>query len=182
MATPRVELLDDATAERRRAQELTYAEVGATAGELPDGYRHATLREPIGEGAEDFRRASDVLLSWGMQRRAGMRVRASGPVVEPGAVAEMRLGVGPASITIPVRVLHVVDASHRQGFAYGTLPGHPVSGEESFMVELADDGTVHAAITSFSRPATLLHRAGGPAGRAAQAWMTRRYVRALRDA
>ena len=37
---------------------LTYAEVGATAGQLPDGYNHLTVHRVIGHGESTFRRAS----------------------------------------------------------------------------------------------------------------------------
>ena len=50
---------------------------------------------------------------------------------------------------------YVTNQPDRQGFAYGTLPGHPECGEEAFIVEQHDDGAVTFAITAFSRPATL---------------------------
>jgi uncharacterized protein (UPF0548 family) len=33
----------------------------------------------------------------------------------------------------PVRVVAVADLPDRRGFAYDTLPGHPVTGEEAFI-------------------------------------------------
>jgi uncharacterized protein (UPF0548 family) len=33
-------------------------------------------------------------------------------------------------IRVPCRVVYVLDEPERRGFAYGTLPGHPESGEE----------------------------------------------------
>lgn len=75
----------------------------------------------------------------------------------PGAVAIiLRLGVGSLAVEAPVRVVYLVDEPHRKGFAYGTLPGHPESGEEAFVVELHDGGAVTFAITAFSRPPTSL--------------------------
>lgn len=67
----------------------------------------------------------------------------------------------------------------RAGFAYGTLPGHPESGEEAFVVSRAPDG-VRFTITAFSRPATWLARLGGPVTLLGQEYFTRRYLRALR--
>jgi uncharacterized protein (UPF0548 family) len=89
------------------------------------------------------------------------------------------LGRAPVVVRAPVRVVYVVDEPRRRGFAYGTLPGHPECGEESFVVELGDDDAVTFEITAFSRPASRLARAAGPAGRAVQRWVTRRYVKAL---
>jgi uncharacterized protein (UPF0548 family) len=78
-------------------------------------------------------------------------------------------------------VLECVRDETRAGFRYGTLPGHPVSGEEAFLVELLDDGTVTASVTAFSRPARWFTRLGAPLSGIAQARAARRYVRALRS-
>jgi uncharacterized protein (UPF0548 family) len=75
---------------------------------------------------------------------------------------------GPVQITAPRQVVYVVQEPARRGFAYGTLPGHLESGEEAFVIERHDDDTVTFTITAFSRPATLLARAAGPAGRIIQ--------------
>lgn len=167
-------------AERLRHAELTYSEVGLTRGaSLPSAYHHLRRRSEIGTGAERFERASRAVLTWDMHRRAGFGVRASDDEVVEGAVAVLRLGVRMMGVNAPVRVVHVVDEPRRQGFVYGTLPGHPVSGEESFVVELHDDGAVSFTITAFSRPAALLARVGGPLGRAVQSHLTNRYLAAV---
>jgi uncharacterized protein (UPF0548 family) len=74
-----------------------------------------------------------------------------------------------------------VDEDRRRGFAYGTLPGHPERGEEAFVVRLTDVDEVRFRIRAFSRPASLLARAGGPLTRLAQQFATGRYVTAMRD-
>ncbi|SIP67631.1 hypothetical protein BN9982_740001 [Mycobacterium tuberculosis] len=38
--------------------------------------------------------------------------------------------VGIAFLRAPCRVVYVIDEPDVRGFGYGTLPGHPVSGEE----------------------------------------------------
>ena len=43
---------------------------------------------------------------------------------------------------VPARVVYVIDEPLRKGFAYGTLPGHPETGEEAFIVEYRDDDSV----------------------------------------
>jgi uncharacterized protein (UPF0548 family) len=58
----------------------------------------------------------------------------------------------------------VVDEPHRFGFAYGTLPGHPESGEEAFVIDDTDQGVVFQ-IVAFSRPAAALARLGTPVSR-----------------
>jgi uncharacterized protein (UPF0548 family) len=91
------------------------------------------------------------------------------------------LGLGVAAIRIgaPCRVVYVIDEPGRRGFAYGTLPGHPESGEEAFIVSRREDATVAFTITAFSRPASSLAKAAGPLGRAVQRHITNRYLRAI---
>ncbi|MGH3877645.1 MAG: DUF1990 family protein [Actinophytocola sp.] len=160
-----------------RAERLTYAEVGATAGDLPRGYRviDRTVRLP----AVDFEAAAYDLFRWRVQERAGLRVAASDARVVPDAVVELRIGLGPVSVRAPCRVVYVVDEPHRRGFAYGTLPGHAESGEEAFVLERQEDGTTTFTITAFSRPASLLTRCAGPFGRGVQDLVTSRYLRAF---
>ncbi|WP_430332392.1 DUF1990 domain-containing protein [Rhodococcus sp. ACT016] len=159
----------------RHARELTYREVGATAGELPAGYRHIRESSDIGRGEDTFLAASDALMRWDVHRRAGLRVEATTSTVMPGSDVVLRW----FGFTIPCRVVYVVDEPDRRGFAYGTLTGHPESGEERFCVERGPDGSVRATVTAFSRPGRWFTRLGDPAARAVQHHMTRRYLRAF---
>jgi uncharacterized protein (UPF0548 family) len=59
------------------------------------------------------------------------------------------------------------------------LPGHPESGEEAFILQRHDDGTITFTITAFSRPAEMLATIAGPLGRRIQDAMTNRYLRAF---
>lgn len=156
----------------------TYPEVGGTGGPLPPGYHHLHRSVPVGSGADTFRRAASDLFTWQVQRRAGLVVEADGPV-RLGRDAALILALGPFRLRAPVRVVAVTDEPGRAGFAYGTLPGHPERGEESFLVEHEPDDSVHLVITAFSRPATLLARLGGPVARRIQTMITERYLRAL---
>ncbi|MEB3983138.1 DUF1990 domain-containing protein [Mycobacterium sp. 663a-19] len=156
---------------------LTYSEVGATAaGPPPAGYGHLHTERQIGTGRQRFERAADAVMRWGMQRGAGVRVRASSEVAEVDTVVVVRMGVLPA----PCRVVYVVDEPDIRGFAYGTLPGHPESGEERFVVRY-DPGTsaVFAEVSAFSRPATWWSRAAGPLVSVAQRVIARRYLRGV---
>ncbi|QBF47055.1 DUF1990 domain-containing protein [Janibacter limosus] len=174
------ETLSSSAAQRLRDAALTYAPVGGTrTGEVPSGFATFSRTRTVGEGQERFEVAARGLLRWEMHRRAGLRVQASHGHVTAGAVAVLRLGVGRVALAAPVRVVHVVDEPRRQGFAYGTLPGHPESGEESFVLELQPGGSVDFTITAFSRPATWLARAAGPVGRRVQSSITDRYLRSV---
>ena len=158
---------------------LTYPAVGATREPtMPAGYHHVERSATIGQGRVAFERAAAALADWSMFRRVGFRVPAATPPVAPGVEVRMRLfGV----LLVPCRVVYTVEETGRRGFAYGTLPGHPESGEEAFVVSLGESGEVVFRIRAFSRPATLLTRVAGPAGRAAQHLATSRYLRAIRD-
>ena len=99
--------------------------------------------------------------------------------VAPGDTAVLSIPVGPFHVTAPCRVIYVIDEPKRKGFAYGTLVGHPESGEEAFVVSQTDDGSVWLSIRAFSRPSTAKWRALAPFLRLAQLFFTRRYFRAL---
>lgn len=106
-------------------------------------------------------------------------MRASDIPLVAGTVVLMRWGFGPLSVRIPCRVVQVVDEPRRKGFAYVTLEGHPEAGEEQFLLEQLDDGSIVCTITAVSKPASTLAKIGGPATRAVQHHMTQRYLRAL---
>lgn len=135
--------------------DLRYSEVGATRGALPPGYHRVVRVTVVGHGPDRFRSAAEQVLTWQLQRSSGLAVDATGPVRD-GLEAVLKIG----PLRAPVRVVYVVDEPRPAGFAYGTLPGHPESGEEAFVVEHAADDSVRLTVTAFSRPATLLARLG----------------------
>jgi len=98
-------------------------------------------------------------------------------LLRPGDTAVMRVGLWPWDV--PCRVVWTVDEPTRKGFGYGTLPGHPERGEESFVVELGADGSVWLTVRAFSRPSSWIFWAGYPAVRLMQEVYTARYERAL---
>ncbi len=160
---------------------LTYQPVGATGGELPEGFHHLRRSQLLGYGQAVFDRAAQDLMTWQVQRRAGLRIDTSADVAAPGVVIISGIGVGPFRLSVPCRVVAVIDEPGAKGFAYGTLAGHPEQGEERFTVTLEADGRVVLHIVAFSRPATWWARAGGPVTAAVQRRVTERYLRALLD-
>ena len=156
--------------------QLTYRDVGATAGPLPDGYHHVRKSAVIGTGRARFENAAGKVMRWGLLRGAGVRVEASSEVAAVGS--EVLVGLGP--LRAPCRVVYVIDESDRRGFAYGTLPGHPESGEELFAVRY-DPATdeVHAEVVAFSRHGTWWSKLGSPVTSLAQRIVTSRYLTAL---
>jgi uncharacterized protein (UPF0548 family) len=159
--------------------ELTYHEVGATAGDLPAGYHQFTRSLPIGYGHQHFVNAGDAVRQWQVQLGAGHQVFASSPIAVAGALLILGLGIGSLRLQAPCRVVYAVDEPRRRGFAYGTLTGHPESGEEAFMIEHHDDDTVSFKVTAFSRPATRLAKIAGPLGTIVQRRITARYLLSL---
>lgn len=96
-----------------------------------------------------------------------------------GDTAVLGIPFGPFRVSAPARVVYVVDEPNRKGFAYGTLAGHPESGEEAFLVDRKEDGSVWLTIRAFSRPATAAWWLVAPVLRMVQEFYTRRYGRAL---
>jgi uncharacterized protein (UPF0548 family) len=157
---------------------FTYPEVGGTAGELPPGYQHLHAARVVGEGRELFERCAETIMTWGVQRGAGLLV-VPGERVEVGAENRIGLRLGPLTTWAPCRVVYVVDEPDRKGFAYGTLPGHPERGEESFVVSIDEEGVVEFAVTAFSKPATWFAKLGGPVTKLVQRRVTWRYLEAV---
>jgi uncharacterized protein (UPF0548 family) len=162
--------------ESPRELPFNYAPVGATQVE---DHRDTPLfrdrisqeRAPIGAGQLRWEHAGKEILSWGLQRRAGYSVvplshphnagdepaphgksAAAIPPVEPGTAVQLRRRLGPLPIKMPIRVVYVLDEPHRKGFAFGTLAGHPVSGEVAFIIERSPDDSVWFTLRSLSGP------------------------------
>ena len=155
---------------------LTYPEVGATAATLPSGYRHIRREHRIGSGRDRFEHAAEAVMRYGMLRGAGLQVAATTEIARVGTDVLGRLG----PFSAPCRVVYVTDEPNRRGFAYGSLPGHAVSGEEMFGVRYdpADDA-VYSEVAAFSRPARWWSRLGSPVLTLAQRIVTGRYLNAV---
>ncbi|MFF0910765.1 DUF1990 family protein [Microbacterium enclense] len=159
--------------------DLTYSEVGATAGDLPSGYHHVRRARTIGRGRVVFEQAADALFHGAVQRRAGAEITLSQTPLRVGTRVDMRLRLGPLRFTAPCMVVWAERTDHHAGFAYGTLPGHPERGEERFELTLHENGDVTFLIVAFSAPGRWFTRIGAPVGRLVQAWATRRYLETL---
>ncbi|MFF1464774.1 DUF1990 family protein [Streptomyces sp. NPDC058330] len=160
---------------------LTYPEAGATRlGPLPEGYHHLHHRAAVGHGRADFETAAAAVTEWRMHRGAGAGVRATAARADTGVGVVVSLGVGPLRVRAHCEVVWAEYGETRTGFAYGTTERHPEQGEESFVVELADDDTVWFTVTAFSRPACWYARLGGPVVPVLQHWYARRLGDTLR--
>lgn len=159
---------------------FTYPEVGATKGQLPSGYDYIYATRTVGVGEDLFHECAENILNWGIQKGAGFYLGNNDPVRVDG---ENRLGLhwGPFITWAICRVVYVVDEPNRKGFAYGTLPGHPESGEESFIVSIQPDGKVVFEIKAFGKPARWFARLGAPLLRFLQQHVTWRYLDAIHE-
>ncbi|MGW4162666.1 DUF1990 family protein [Streptomyces sp. NPDC004788] len=159
-----------------------YAEVGATrTGPLPAGYHHLHHTVRVGQGSAAYRAAGEAVTTWAMHRTTGARVTSAAGRAEPGVTLEVSLGFGPVRFTAPCQVIWTTHTASETGFAYGTRPGHPECGEESFVVALHEDGSVWFTVTAFSRAAAWYTRLGGPVVRALQHAYARMLGRALTE-
>lgn len=188
-----------------------YASIGATASSdllmyPPRGFRAGEYRVKLGSGRERFERSIARLMRFGVQRGAGLHVhdvrqpesnglglsssssyghllRPDDPeVLRPGTMADMVTKVGPLTFSSPVRVLAVTIEERACGYTYGTLPGGPESGEQSFLVTWEDDNTVWLTIREFVRPGNWWIRFVWPYANAHRKRVVGRYLAALHPA
>jgi uncharacterized protein (UPF0548 family) len=142
---------------------FSYAEVGASRfQDVPAGYNVLRYRVRLGDEREvDFAAAADAVLTFAVQRAAGVRMDTTAAQAAEGVRVTSGLGLGRVRLDAPCTVVWTVREPGRAGFAYGTLPGHPMRGEESFLVE-RDGSDVYFRMFAFSRPAVWYTRVTGP--------------------
>lgn len=162
---------------------LNYPGTGATAGppeRWPEGFRRLRVSSEVGRGGADFAVAAEAVMSWRLHRAAGVRFGTQAPRAAAGVDVAVGLGVGGLMLNAPCRVVWTVEEPSRTGWGYGTLPGHPVRGEEAFVVVREEDGRVRLDVLAFSRPAVWFTVAPGPLLPVFQRWYARRCGRVLR--
>jgi uncharacterized protein (UPF0548 family) len=138
----------------------------------------------LGHGHLLWQVATSALMTWGVKTRSGFEVESVPPgtgTAELGIDYRLTAALGPFKLHEPVRVVAVVDEPARCGFAYGTLEGHPVSGEEAFVVHRDAEGAVWLTLRSLTRPGHGRWRLAFPVVLVAQRWYRWRYLGSLRD-
>jgi uncharacterized protein (UPF0548 family) len=168
---------------------LSYDAIGVTAPGRPLWSRPAAYRSyektvKIGDGHDRWTFAAEAVLVWGIKTRSGFTVQAGDGAPAEGPVRLDRrywlvAHLGWLRVKEPIQVVAVVDEPDRKGFAYGTLVGHPVSGEEAFIVQRRTDASVWLTIRSATQPTTFPWRLAHPVVMAAQRRYRHRYLRAL---
>jgi uncharacterized protein (UPF0548 family) len=172
---PRRDALDAALDLARRS-ELTYPDPGRTLDEPPQA-RSWSLALPT--RPDPFEAAAEALRSF-VPHRSGTAsvVHPDPPGLEIGTTFLVATGVGPLHLVAPLRIVAVRDEADRFAFAYGTLAGHPLRGEEAFVLRRRSDHRVVLDVVSLSAPAGIF-RLGGPLVGAVQSLIARRYLRAV---
>lgn len=143
------------------------------------GYRRSEVWAVVGRGDEAWRRATHDVLRWAVKTRSGFGVVADGPV-SAGQRLTVTARVAGFTVREPVEVVAVVETSERVGFSYRALPGHPVRGEEAFIVHRRGEAVI-LTVRSLTAPAPRgPWRWVYPLLLMAQHVARRRYLRALR--
>jgi uncharacterized protein (UPF0548 family) len=179
--------------ERGRDADFSYPEVGATrdvrGGEqrrFAGRYALDHHRVQLGRGPELFEAAKAALARWEMFRIDWLDLCWPDAPIEEGSSVAVLARIGGLWSLNPCRVVYPIDDAgevERFGFAYGTLPGHAVCGEERFTVEhdLVDDAVAYDLLV-FSRPAGALEWLGLPVLRRLQGRFARDSLDAMRRA
>jgi uncharacterized protein (UPF0548 family) len=129
----------------------------------------------VGEGEQAFARVREGMRDWRIHTLAGLRVESPGkPLV--GQAFRAALGF----FRVPCEVVWLRDENSVYGYGFGTLAGHPLSGEEAFEVRLSPGGTVRFSVRAFSRRTAWYARLGAPFVLALQDSVTDRFVRSAR--
>ena len=158
--------------------DLTYEPVGISLDDsAPPGLVRRSWQTGFDGGPDTFARARAALERWAVHRGSGLDVVTDGPLAIGTHVAMAApLPVGWVEATC--RIVAVVEEADRFGFAYGTLPVHPETGEEAFVVERRG-GACTFLVEAVSRPVHPLARLAPPVADRLQAMATGRYLSAM---
>ncbi len=139
----------------------------------PAGYVIDHNRVRLGSGRSSFDKAVVALRRWEQFNLGWVGVANPGLPLETGAVNAVIASLPLLSVTCACRIVYTINSNEASaasfGFAYGTLPGHPESGEERFSIEWkTDDDSVWYDIYALSKPGMLLVSATYPITRMLQ--------------
>ena len=160
-------------------RDLNYSSPGMArpGAAVPQEFALRERTVELGRGEQVWERATSTVAGWQIKKRVGFRVEPDGPVAA-GQDVNLRFGFWRIRLLEPVRVIWVDDQTDHQGFGYGTRHGHPITGEEAFLVERHSDGSVHFTVRSVSRVSGGRWAALSPLIRLVQPLFLRRYARA----
>ena len=163
--------------------ELTYDHIGSTMRvDVAGNPRVRSFSRDLGAAPGTFEGARAAVRSWAALQGIDGRTFPPRAPVTIGATVLVVVPIGPIELVVANRIVTMIDEPDCYGFAYGTLPTHPESGEECFVVERSATGAVRVTVRVQSRGSSLALRLAEPLVRAAQRVVIRRYLDALASA
>jgi uncharacterized protein (UPF0548 family) len=171
---------------RNERVAFSYGALGQSAEGHPAGYTLDHNAISLGQGERTWSLACEALRSWKMFPPGWTAIEPAGAPIRQGETLTMLAhGFGLWWLN-GCRIVYVVnehDSSPRRfGFAYGTLVTHVEEGEERFMVEMREDGSVWYDIRAFSRPRFWPVRLFKPLARRLQRRFARESLSAMKAA
>ncbi|MEZ4619948.1 MAG: DUF1990 domain-containing protein [Caldilineaceae bacterium] len=162
----------------------SYADVGATATTVPNGYLVDRNRVQLGQGLATFTQACAAMRRWTMFDLGWIDLLWPDSPIVVGTTVGILAHLPGLHILNACRIVYVVDEELDGvtcfGFAYGTLPGHIERGEERFLIEWHHaDNSVWYDILAFSQPNHWLVKLGYPVTRYYQRRFARASLRAM---
>ena len=151
--------------------------VGLLERPLQDGYRKDTWTVL----ADDFDNSCEALWNWAGHEAAGIALFPERPRIARGGVLALSIPLGPIAASATCQIVDIINEEDRYGFVYSTLPHHPVSGEEMFVVS-TEDGQARVTVTAVWRPATVATSIFPPLTRFLQGRAINRYMKGIADA
>lgn len=175
----------DAFLDGQRAEPFSHPHVGATQGQLPSDWTVDHNRIRLGSGPAAFEAACAALRRWEMFRLGWVEIHGTGPPIVPGLTVGMLARVVGIYWLNACRVVYTVQEDgpvRRFGFAYGTLTDHVERGEERFLIEQLEDGSVWYSLLAFSSPRHPLVRLAYPMTRHLQHRFVAQSLRTMKRA
>jgi uncharacterized protein (UPF0548 family) len=152
--------------EAHRQLQFTYPEQGMTRQDVPQvGYVRDHNRVHLGTGSSLYMESKAALRRWQQFELGWVRVRTNNAPLKPDETVCLQVHFAFlwklfACTSSPIK---------KFGFAYGTLPGHPESGEERFLIEWNSiDDSVWYDILAYSQPGNFAVALGYPFSRLMQ--------------
>ena len=164
----------------QRERDLTYRPVGGTRSigrsdvdQIRGDYNVDRHQVFLGRGGDTYRAAQRALRSWRMFELGWVELCWPDTHISPGSAVAVLARVANWWVLTATRIVYVDEDTNDDGesytFAYGTLPGHLMRGEERFTVSW-DRSSDHVTyeIAAFSKPSHALSWIGYPVVRRLQ--------------
>ena len=175
----------------QRNLDFNYGPIAATRdleidadGSVVGDFNVDAVRAVIGRGADDYQRAVGALRDWKMFDLGWVQLCWPDTRICAGSSVAVLAHIARGWVLNASRIVYVIEDSgeiERYGFAYGTLPGHILRGEEKFVVSWnRQSGEVAFELIAISRPNQIISWLSYPLIRTLQRRFRREAVRAMK--